>query len=153
MTQNSLCGCFQSWLKIRMAWEFHRKYADPWALPPGMIFQWSLGGCWGVCSTALSEKQHPSEHLWRHFFQPSGEALSTKQWVCFVLMDDMNLLNGFFSFSFQFPGNSDPIYVQPARLSTNVLSLVSSLYTSSTSCLWFYSAFFILKKMVKFMWF
>lgn len=104
-------GAFQIWLQIRMVWEFYRKYADPWALPLGMIFQWSLVGLSGICSAALNEKQPPhSEHLWRHFFQPSGEALSTEQWMCFVLMDDMNLLNGFFSFSFRFPGNSDPIY-------------------------------------------
>ena len=28
----------------------------------------------------------------------------------FVLIDDVNLVHGFFLFLFQFPGNSDPIY-------------------------------------------
>lgn len=103
-------GAFQTWLQIRMAWEFYRKYADPWALLLGMIFQWFLMGRWGVCSTALSEKQHPQWTPMKTFLSAVGEALSTKQWMCFVLMDDMNLLNGFFSSSFRFPGNSDPIY-------------------------------------------
>lgn len=43
-------------------------------------------------------------------FSCKGSVLSSEELACFILMNDVNLVNGFFSFLFRFPGNSDPIY-------------------------------------------
>lgn len=60
---------------------------------------------------ATSEKHTFSEYLEKTFLSVvGGRVLYSEQPMCFILMDDMNLVNGFFSFLFRFPGNSDPIY-------------------------------------------
>lgn len=62
MTQNSSVGTFKAGSRLGWPGSFTENMLTP-GPPPGMIFQPVAGGAAESVPTALSEKQHPSEHL------------------------------------------------------------------------------------------
>ena len=146
-------SAFHSWLHIRMVWGVLKKICWYLGLPLDMLFHWSGMGPGWACPAARSEKQCtqwiPVEDI---SFSCKGSVLSSEELVCFILMNDVNLVNGFFSFLFRFSRKLRPNLWSNAgnwgglfslHDCTLTFALFDSIYTSLTSCLWFYSAVFI----------